>query len=189
MILTPGHGSLADWRAVHAETATPRLDPACRAAVEAGAAAVASAQTDAPPVPRFRFEEATVADLQDAMRAGRLSAGELTQAYLERIAAVDVPGGGRPGTAAVIELNPDALAEAAASDARRAARHSLGPLDGIPAGMPSLARAAKVASRLGRAGQGDAHPCQDNPRRFAPCPPPSPPCPTSTASATPGCCR
>lgn len=30
-----------------------------------------------------------------------------------------------------------------------------GPLDGIPAGMPSLARAAKVASRLGRAGHGD----------------------------------
>lgn len=28
------------------------------------------------------------------------------------------------------------------------------PLDGIPAGMPSLARAAKVASRMGRAGQG-----------------------------------
>lgn len=28
-------------------------------------------------------------------------------------------------------------------------------LDGIPAGMPSLARAAKVASRLGRAGQAD----------------------------------
>ena len=39
-----------------------------------------------------------------------------------------------------------------AASGRPAREH---PLDGIPTGMPSLARAAKVASRLGRAGQGD----------------------------------
>jgi XTP/dITP diphosphohydrolase len=33
--------------------------------------------------------------------------------------------------------------------------HREHPLDGIPAGMPDLARAAKVASRLDRAGRGD----------------------------------
>lgn len=33
--------------------------------------------------------------------------------------------------------------------------HREHPLDGIPAGMPALARAAKVASRLERAGQGE----------------------------------
>ncbi|WP_151524956.1 MazG family protein [Serinicoccus kebangsaanensis] len=42
-------------------------------------------------------------------------------------------------------------AEEVAASGRPAREH---PLDGIPAGMPSLARAAKVTSRLGRAGQG-----------------------------------
>ena len=41
MILTPGRVPLGAWRAVHGG-AVPRLDPACRAAVEAGAAAVAA---------------------------------------------------------------------------------------------------------------------------------------------------
>ena len=43
MILTPGRATLAEWRAVHGGAATPpRLDPGCRPAVEAGAAAVAA---------------------------------------------------------------------------------------------------------------------------------------------------
>ncbi|MBK8731779.1 MAG: hypothetical protein IPL93_02650 [Actinomycetales bacterium] len=37
-----------------------------------------------------------------------------------------------------------------------------GPLHGIPAGMPSLARAAKVVSRLDRAGLGDRVDAQGN---------------------------
>jgi histidine ammonia-lyase len=41
MILTPGRASLEIWRAVHGG-AEPRLDPGCRPAVEAGAAAVAA---------------------------------------------------------------------------------------------------------------------------------------------------
>ena len=42
MILAPGRAALADWRAVHAGTAIPRLDARSRPAVEAGAAAVAA---------------------------------------------------------------------------------------------------------------------------------------------------
>ena len=41
MILTPGRAVLGTWRAVHGG-AVPRLDPACRPAVEAGAAAIAT---------------------------------------------------------------------------------------------------------------------------------------------------
>lgn len=51
----------------------------------------------------------------------------------------------------------DATAVEANWEALKAAEkpHREHPLDGIPAGMPALARAAKVASRLERAGRGD----------------------------------
>ena len=84
------------------------------------------------PPPPFAFEEATVADLQQAMASGRTSAHALTAAYLARIEAVDRPGNGRPGMAAVIEVNPDALAVAAQLDAERRAGRVRGPLHGIP---------------------------------------------------------
>ncbi|HAY05383.1 MAG TPA: amidase [Hyphomonas sp.] len=54
---------------------------------------------------------------------------ELTQVYLDRIAAIDKAG---PKLQAVIAINPDALAQAAASDVRRARAEILGPLDGVP---------------------------------------------------------
>jgi amidase len=52
-----------------------------------------------------------------------------TEAYLRRIADMDRKG---PSLRAVIAVNPDAIAEAKASDARRRAGKLLGPLDGIP---------------------------------------------------------
>ena len=74
-------------------------------------------------------EEATVAQLQARMQAGALDSHTLTQAYLERIAALDDAG---PMLGAVIELNPRALAEAGALDAERLAGHVRGALHGIP---------------------------------------------------------
>ncbi len=73
--------------------------------------------------------EATIADLRAALEAGRETSLSLTQAYLARIAAYDRAG---PCLNAVPVLNPDALEDARASDARRAAGRVLGPLDGIP---------------------------------------------------------
>lgn len=52
--------------------------------------------------------------------------------------------------AAAVEANWEAIKARENADKP----HRAHPLDGIPAGMPSLARAAKVASRLERAGQG-----------------------------------
>jgi amidase len=66
------------------------------------------------------------------MTAGKYSARGLAAAYLERIAALDRPGRHGPGLRAVIEVNPDALAQAAALDAERKARGPRGPLHGIP---------------------------------------------------------
>lgn len=75
--------------------------------------------------------EASIADLRAALEAGTTTAVEVTEAYLARIDAYDAPGT-ETALNAVVVRNPDALAEAAASDARRAAGAMLGPLDGIP---------------------------------------------------------
>ncbi len=79
--------------------------------------------------PAFELEEATAGDLQKRMNAGSLTAQSLTQAYLDRIAAIDKRG---PALNTIIELNPDALAIAAALDAERKAKGARGPLHGIP---------------------------------------------------------
>ncbi|MEV4668432.1 amidase [Microbacterium sp. LWO12-1.2] len=79
----------------------------------------------------FEVTEATIAELRTALESGAATAVELVDAYLARIAAYDAPG---TATAlnAVIVANPEARAEAAASDARRARGETHGPLDGIP---------------------------------------------------------
>jgi len=77
----------------------------------------------------FPYAEATIADLQAQMAAGQLNSVQLTQAYLERIAAIDQAG---PTINAVIELNPEALEIARGLDAERQAGQFRGPLHGIP---------------------------------------------------------
>lgn len=83
----------------------------------------------ADPTPPFDLEEATIAELQDAMESGRLSARALTELYLARIDAVDRNG---PTLRAMLDLNPDALAIADSLDAERRAGRVRGPLHGIP---------------------------------------------------------
>ena len=78
---------------------------------------------------RFPFREATVAQLQAQMAAGRLTSEQLTRAYIERIHALDSSG---PGVNAIMELNPDALALARKADELRRHGVVLGPLHGIP---------------------------------------------------------
>lgn len=73
--------------------------------------------------------EATIPELRRALRAGEVTSVGLVEAYLARIEAYDRNG---PRLNAVVVDNPDALAEAHASDERRARGETLGPLDGIP---------------------------------------------------------
>jgi len=115
-------------------------------------------------------EEATIAQVQAAYLAGRLTAHELTAAYLARIAAYDKKG---PYLNALITVNAKALDEADKLDAELKATGKLvGPLHGIPmvikdnldtADMPTSAgvalfknfvpsRDAFVVARLRRAG-------------------------------------
>lgn len=77
----------------------------------------------------FALEEWTVAQLADAMAEGSESARSITQAYLERIEAVDRSG---PALRAVIEVNPQALEIADALDRERKEKGARSPLHGIP---------------------------------------------------------
>ena len=107
----------------------------------------------------------SVAVLRQAMIVGKLTATALTQRYLDRIAAVN------PVLGAVIAVAPDALDQAAASDAALRAGRPRGALEGIPvlvkdnvqvagapttAGSPALLAArppdAFIISRLRAAG-------------------------------------
>jgi amidase len=81
------------------------------------------------PVPPFELDEVTVAQLQDAMVAGRYTSRRLVEMYTDRINAIDRNG---PMLRAVIELNPEALAIADALDAERKTKGVRGPLHGIP---------------------------------------------------------
>lgn len=78
---------------------------------------------------KFPFLEATVAQLQAEMAAGRLTSERLTRAYIERIHDLDSTG---PGVNSIMELNPDALAMARRADELRRQGKVLGPLHGIP---------------------------------------------------------
>jgi len=79
--------------------------------------------------PEFELEEATIRELQDGMKSGKYTARGIAERYLERIAALDKRG---PAVNSVIEVNPDALALAEASDKERKLKAARGPLHGIP---------------------------------------------------------
>ncbi|MGN6374033.1 MAG: amidase [Sphingomonas sp.] len=94
------------------------------------AAATAASAADRPqPGTPVNIVEASIDDLHAALASGKTTSEAITRAYLARIAAMDRQG---PTLRAVIALNPDAVAQAKAADARRRAGKPLGPLDGVP---------------------------------------------------------
>ncbi len=77
----------------------------------------------------FRLEEATIGDIQSAFSSGILTCSQLTQLYLDRIAAYDKQGS---AINSIIATNPNALAIAAELDAKFAESGSTGSLHCIP---------------------------------------------------------
>ncbi|WP_291279990.1 amidase [Galactobacter sp.] len=73
--------------------------------------------------------ETSIADLRAALDSGGTTSVELVAEYLNRIGGLDHHG---PTLNSVPVLNPDAFAEARASDLRRAQGRALSSLDGIP---------------------------------------------------------
>src|SRR5262249_57136513 len=74
--------------------------------------------------------EATIADIQAALRARQLTCRQLVQMYIDRIEAYDRRG---PALNAIVLINPGALAAADALDARLAQAGPAGPLPCGPA--------------------------------------------------------
>ncbi|MBU2696354.1 Asp-tRNA(Asn)/Glu-tRNA(Gln) amidotransferase subunit GatA [Pimelobacter sp. 30-1] len=73
----------------------------------------------------------TAAELADALASGETTSVEVTRAHLDRIAAVD--GSAEAGVHAFLHVDAEgALAQAAESDARRAAGQARHLLDGVP---------------------------------------------------------
>ena len=83
------------------------------------------AATDGGARVEFRIEELGLVELREALDRQRVTSVELVKAYLARMQKLDASG---PTLKSVIELNPEALAIAAARDAEPAR----GPLHGIP---------------------------------------------------------
>ncbi len=77
----------------------------------------------------FALEEITLAQLQQTLATGRLTAAGLTRDYLRRIEAMDRRG---PRLKSVLEINPEAASIAGAIDRERIKGQLRGPLHGVP---------------------------------------------------------
>jgi len=96
----------------------------------------------------FQIVEATIDDIHAAYRAGILTARQLVQMYLDRIAAYDKKG---PAINAIISLNSAALEEADRLDAAFRRTGFVGPLHGIPVIMKDQADIKGMPTTLGSA--------------------------------------
>ena len=102
--------------------------------------------------------ELSATDASASSPSGELSSHALTQAYLDRIAAIDKSG---PTLNSVIELNPDALQEADALDAERKAGKLRGPLHGLPVLLKDNIDATGMANSAGSLALADNRPSKD----------------------------
>src|SRR6476646_6393171 len=85
-----------------------------------------AAAPKASPIVKFSVFEASIPEMQAALRTGRTTSHEIVQQYLTRIATYE------DLLHAAIAVNPKALDEADALDRERAQGHVRGPLHGIP---------------------------------------------------------
>jgi amidase len=107
----------------------------------------------------FTLEETSIRDIHAAYLARELTCVELVQAYLDRISRYDQSG---PALNAFVKLNPAALEEAVALDAKFAASGTLvGPLHGIPVAVKDQAETEGIETRFGCVGLSGYIPEQD----------------------------
>ena len=122
---------------------------------------ICAACTAAPPAPvpaRVDVVELSATQARSLMAEGKLTSQELTQAYLDRIAAIDDAG---PALNSVIELNPQALPDAKALDAERKAGKTRGPLHGLPVLIKDNVDIAGMVNSAGSLALADHRPKAD----------------------------
>lgn len=129
-----------------AATATALVLLACPAAY--------AAQADA-----FRVEEATIAGVHAAMKAGTLTCRQFVGMYLDRIRAYE---DGEPRLNAITTVNPRALDEAAALDRARQGGQ-MGPLHCIPVLLKDNINTVDMPTTSGSAILKNARPLRDAP--------------------------
>ena len=107
----------------------------------------------------FELEEASVPQLQEAMKSGRLSARSIAEMYLNRIQELDRRG---PALRAIIEVNPEALGVAERLDEERREGHVRGPLHGIPVVVNNIDTADRMTTTAGSLALEGSHPGRDS---------------------------
>jgi amidase len=137
-------------RRLHAALALVTLISGCSRA-EAPAPAPSSR-------PALDVVELSAMEARERMAAGSLSSRELTRAYLDRIAKIDDAG---PTLNSIIELNPNALEDAAALDSERKAGKGRGPLHGIPILLKDNIDAIGMVNSAGSIALAENRPKQD----------------------------
>jgi amidase len=91
----------------------------------------------------YIVEETPLAQISQDLATGKVSAVAITKAYIDRIRTYDGQ------LHSVIQIAPDALKQAAASDRRRKAGHALGQMDGVPIMLKDNIDAIGMATTAG----------------------------------------
>ena len=128
------------------------------AACDSGNAPAPFAQQEPSAPTDFTYSELSISELQERMQTGELDSRTLTQAYLDRIAAIDKAG---PKLNSVIEINPDAMKEAALRDIERKTNSVRGPLHGMPILLKDNIGATPMANSAGSLALADFRPATD----------------------------
>jgi Asp-tRNA(Asn)/Glu-tRNA(Gln) amidotransferase A subunit family amidase len=106
----------------------------------------------------FQVEEATIAQIQQALRDKSVTCRQMVQAYLDRIAAYDHNG---PALGAVLILNSKAVTEADQLDADYAKSGPVGPLHCVPLVLKDNFDTVDLPTTGGSASLTGAQPKQD----------------------------
>jgi amidase len=107
----------------------------------------------------FQVVETSIDDIHAAMRAGKLTAQQLVQAYLDRIAAYDKGG---PNINSIITLNPHALDDARELDVAFKRSGFVGALNGMPVVVKDEIDTAGMPTTLGTVVFKDYRPPRDS---------------------------
>jgi Asp-tRNA(Asn)/Glu-tRNA(Gln) amidotransferase A subunit family amidase len=121
-------------------------------AVSFGAARAAAA-------PPLDLDNLSGSEAEQMLKAGQITSVELTEAYLERIDALNKSG---PGLNAVTQINREAIAEAEKSDTQRALGIDLGPAMGLPILLKDIVDVKGMYTSAGDWALRDSYPEKDS---------------------------